>query len=122
MNELIVYRDNTRVVTMTATLNGAPVDLTGAQLWFTVKYKNTWKTDPDSAALFQLSTGAGTVTIQSPPTNGIATATILPSMTKALLQDAQFTYDWKVLDAVGNITTLEVGTLLVLSDVTRAGN
>jgi len=44
--------------------NDAPVDLTGADIWFTAK-RNKW--DTDEQAIFQASTGNGQITITDAP-------------------------------------------------------
>ena len=61
----------------------------------------------------------GTVTWVCVGPVGQATATILPAATSSIVDDTMFQYDWKLKDASGVVSTLELGTLQVLSDVTR---
>lgn len=119
MSSLTVYRGNTAQITVTVTLNSVAVNLAGSTLKFTVKYAGTWRTDPNSAAFLQLTTTGGGVVISSPTTLGTAVATITPTMTSGLSNDQTFEYDWQLTDSLGNITTLEIGTLAIVSNVTN---
>lgn len=119
---LAMYRDNTGPIAAQFLFQGAPIDLTGCALWFTAKYRQGWQAASDASAFLQFSTGAGTVLVTSPATLGQATATITPAMTAVLAGPAVFTYDWKLVDSYGNVTTTELSTLVVTPDVTRSGD
>lgn len=101
---------------------GAPLDLTGAKIWFTAKNNYV---DFDSLAVIALNTatasGNGAITILTPATSGNARVDINPIATRAQPDGAvKLVYDVQVKDASGFVTTVESGTLTIIPDVTRA--
>ncbi len=101
---------------------GAPLDLTGAKIWFTAKNNYV---DPDIRAVIALDSdtvsGNGAVTILTPATSGQARIDINPIATRAQPDGVvKLVYDVQVKDAAGFVTTVENGTLTIIPDVTRS--
>lgn len=91
-----------------------PVNITGASIWFTVKYRYT-DADP---GLVQLTIGSGIVVTNA--AGGLATVSI-PNTTTALLPaPLALVYDVKVLESSGVYSTPIFGTLTVNPAVTNA--
>jgi hypothetical protein len=97
--------------------NSAPVDLTGAKIWFTVKNAVN---DPDRAAVVSLFTPSSGVAVLI-AAQGTFSVTGDPN-TFAAYGDmpVDFVFDLQLKEASGRITTIETGTLVVTPDVTRA--
>ena len=74
MNTLTMYRDNTQVISAIVAVGGVPINLTGCTVWLTAKNQDSWQTDADPAAFFQLSTTASTVTIGPPGSGWVASS------------------------------------------------
>lgn len=96
--------------------NGVPLDLTGLELWFTVKRSYA---HADSEAIAQRTVGSGITIVDGPAgradvTLPAAATTDLPATATALVWDCQ------VKDPAGEIHTVDGGTLVVDPDVTRA--
>lgn len=116
MADYTMFRGDTLIFDGTATTAaGAAQDLTGCTLWMTAKYA---KTDADSAAVFQLSSGAlGGIAIGA-GTGGTFTVTVAPSKTSGLTAKKTLYYDVQLEDAMGNFYTVDSGTITVDLDVT----
>lgn len=98
--------------------NVVPFDLTFCTIWMTVK-KST--VDPDSQAISQLDNASiGGVTVSNYAQGQGAAA--MPSQATLGFPDGvvELVYDIQIKDSVGNISTVEDGTVLVSPDVTRA--
>lgn len=91
-----------------------PVNLTGATLWMTVKYRYT---DPDPG-IVQVTTSAGIVVTNA--TGGLATATIDATATTGLNVPITLYYDVKVLETSGTLSTPIAGRLFLSAPVTLA--
>ncbi len=108
--------------TWTATI-GAPTNLTGSTLWFTVKRARDVATDVnDALALVKsswVSGGASAGITVAAPTTGVAVITIPSAVTATF--DARLTYafDLKMQDTGGSITTLDIGTISVIDQVSE---
>ncbi len=100
--DLYAVTGSTLVVDLTLTRNNAqgvpqPVDLTGATIWMTLKYRYA---DPDPG-IQQVSTLNGGILVNSPPTAGSATATFQPSVTLTINAPIALVYDVKVKESSG---------------------
>lgn len=90
---------------------GAPENITGNEYWFTLK---SLIDDTDANAALQV----GPVTAGSPnATNGILTITIAPEDTINLVAQTYF-YDLQEVNAANEVTTLLIGKVKVVKDVT----
>lgn len=95
--------------------NGTVVNLTGHQgIWFTAK---RFSSDPDSDAVFQKSTGAGTIIVDD-AVNGLAHVVINAADTDGV-EPTSLYYDCQFKDSLGKIRTAALGQLKVVADVTR---
>lgn len=114
-NRIEMIRGDTKVLTITVTRDGQPYDLTGHTLWLTAKRTPT---DADSAAVFQLSTTAGGITITN-AAGGVARAEIAPTHTESLPAVVnRLVYDVQIADGTGGVYTVASGELVVRPDVT----
>ena len=95
-----------------------PQNIAGWSVWFTMKF---YTADPDSRAVAQLTSALGGGIVITNPSIGQARVTVPPSAT-ALFPDGDVTlvYDVQVRDLLGNIATVERGSITVIPDVTRA--
>jgi hypothetical protein len=118
VSEISMIRGDTASFSGTVMRAGAPVNLTGAKLWFTAKRS---RSDLDEAAVIKKDTVLGGVVILS-PTSGTYRVTILPADTSSLTYTIQLFYDVQLLEPDGTVTTIESGTLEVDAsrDITRA--
>lgn len=97
---------------------GDPIDLGDAQVWLTAKKAYT---DPDAAAVFQLTMG-GAISIVGANANGTIAIAIAPADTNKLpLKETVLVYDLQVKVSGGDVQTAFYGALTVLPDVTNAG-
>lgn len=87
--DLAMYRGDDRVFAMTATLNGAPLNITGATIKFTARR------DPGSAAVISKVTGGSGVAITDGP-NGEFTVTIASADTASFTVDEAFIWDVEI--------------------------
>jgi len=96
---------------------GAPLDITGAKIWFTAKNNYV---DPDNQAVIALDTVSGGVAITD-AVRGLARVDVPPLATRSFPDGPVKTvYDVQIKDAAGIVTTVESGTLKVWPDVSRA--
>lgn len=91
-----------------------PVDLTGATVWCTVKYRYT---DPDPG-IAQVSTSSGIVITDAP--GGAGTAQFANTVTAGLNAPVNLVYDIKVLESSGDVDVPIRGQLKILPAVTVA--
>lgn len=108
------YRGDTYTLDLTVTLDGLALNLTGATIVLTAKRSIA---DEDAAAAFKVTgsildaaTGLAQVVIPATATND-----------RAVYGDDGTTlvYDLEMTEQSGRRTTLEVGTIQVLADVSR---
>jgi hypothetical protein len=92
---------------------GAPIDLTGATVTFTVKPQSARVDKDDAAALIQKT---ATVTDAA---GGVCEVTVSGSDTERAELFAQYDFDLQADAGPGKVRTLLVGTYRVLPDVTR---
>ncbi len=90
---------------------------TGCSFWFTVKVS---KEDADTG-VYQLTSAGGAITIAD-ATNGIVQIKIPAGQTynpTFEYKDTPYYYDVQMKDASNNISTVAMGRVTVLADVTR---
>lgn len=114
--DLALVRGDTNIFTATITLNGAPLDVSGYDIWCTAKYS---KDDTDLQALFQVTKAAGAITVGG-ASNNVATITVAASLTSPLTADVKVFYDVQIRSAGGQVSTVAEGTMRISKDVTRA--
>lgn len=118
-----MYRGDSLILDIQVTdqNTGAPVNLTGAKVWFTAK-RHPRDSDAQAVIAKWGSEGGAQNGVSFPdPVNGKATITILPSDTTPL-PDADDTlyYDIQVKESSGVVSTVEWGKLKVLVDITES--
>lgn len=98
--------------------DGSPFDLTGWTVRFTAKRN---KTDPDSAAVFRLSSVDGTCTFPDGEIAGVIYSQPERESTEALTADVNAYWDIQISrDGPTNQTyTIDWGTLPIKIDITR---
>jgi len=103
-------------LTFTRLVNNVPtpVDLTGAEIWFTIK---RYFTDADPG-IVQLTVGSGIVV--AVPSSGLATATVPNTTTPPIVSPASLVYDVKLKEADGTYTIPIFGPFTVKPAVTDA--
>lgn len=124
MTNLTMYSGNSRTVTESVgpTGLGAP-GIAGWEFWLTVKWDPS---DPDADAVLQKGPSAWTITTPgdgtaNPPIAGVAFCNILPADTITLgAYQVELTFDVRAKDSLGNIFTIDYGTLTVVPSVTQA--
>ena len=87
-------------------------------IWMTAKYS---KDDTDLQALFQVTKGAGAITVGG-ANNNVATITVAATLTSPLTTDVSVFYDVQIKapGGSGQVSTVADGTLAIARDVTRA--
>ena len=119
--QLIYYRGDDKIYELSVTNSaGAPVVITNAKLWFTIK---TAETDTDAAALLQKkSLNAGGADAQAKVTNGpggIARFYIKPADLAAIPQGTYF-HDFQLrLAASDLVKTAVYGPYIIVGDITK---
>ena len=88
-----------------------PVDLTGASIWFTLKSNIS---EPDNEAAIQVHTETHIDAV-----NG-KTEIVVPASETNNLDISTYFYDFQLVDAQGNVSTVMSGKVKVLPDVTRS--
>lgn len=112
---LLMTRGDDVTLDVIATDQGAPVDLTGAGVWWTAKRRHL---DADDDAVIRKTVGAG-ITVTN-PAGGLATVDLVPADTAGLGNSVALWWDLQVKDGAGKVRTLAAGRLVVNADVTRA--
>ncbi len=93
-----------------------PQDLTGCDMWFTVKStRSNVLTDADKVTQKTLTDG---IVITS-ALNGEFTVTLDPADFATLDRATSYYYDVQIVDGAGNVWTTQSGMLTVSLDVTR---
>lgn len=105
-----IFRGDTWVRVWTITVDGAPLDLTGASARMQLR-----QAAADETALLDVSTGTEDLVIQDPPTSGVIS---LRTQTDGLTA-GKYIFDLQVTFPDGTIQTYEQETLKVKQDVTR---
>ena len=115
MSDLTLIRGDTAIIPVEVNdAAGNDVDLSGAEVFFTVKAR---RSDPDSAAVIRKQTGDGiTVTV---PAEGKLTVTLDPEDT-ADIGRGRYRYDVQVVADDGTVQTVADGSVLLREDVTLA--
>jgi hypothetical protein len=110
--QLTMFRGNTMVFDFAVTLGGNPVDLTGADIWFTAK------TSPAASdVVFQKVVGQGITVADA--ANGTGLIELVPSDTHGLgARTVQLYFDLEV-EIAGAVYTVSVGRLVVEPDLTE---
>ena len=119
MADYTMYRGDTLVLNIQVKDQyGAPKNITGGRLFFTMKYTVV---DMDNMAIAALtSTPANGIVIVSAP-GGTATVTMPPITTRSFADGpTTCVYDVQLIEQTGQVTTVEAGTVTVLPDVSRA--
>lgn len=112
---LTVKRGDTIDLEVTVARGGSPVDLSGADLWFTAKRKLK---DLDIAAVAQKTLGDGIAVTDAPA--GELLVTLAPDDTDDLTKETVLYCDVQMVEASGRVTTVASGTLTVQLDATVA--
>jgi hypothetical protein len=116
MGQIQLIRGDSKVLTVSVTRNNAPYDLTGHTLRFTAKYRYS---DPDSQAVFQLTSAPGGGITVTNATGGQARIEIEPVHTASLPPvRTRLVYDLQLTDGGGGVYTVDIGELVVAPDVT----
>lgn len=118
MSEIVAMRGDTEKYDLTvADSVGTRVDLTGAELVFTVKVDKS-----DRSILLQKDTTSGIVILDqnSQATRGMARITLDPADTAKLLAPKTLYYDVQMTDDQQVVTTVISGDLSLVTDVTPA--
>lgn len=117
MSDIVCIRGDTEFYDLTVTDElGARVDLTGSDLWFTVKVLSR-----DADIILQKTTTSGIVLADqnSQATRGMARITIDPADTEKLLAPKSYYFDVQRKSMGGVVTTVVTGTLSVTDDITK---
>lgn len=117
----VLFRGDSLVFELTVTEDdGSRRNLQNDDLWMTAKY---YKSDPDSAAVFQVSKSGGQITLQtqSGATLGKADIVVPESATSSLTKQVRLWYDVQVRSTSPARTfTVAHGWLTIKQDITRA--
>lgn len=116
------YRGDTLLLPMWVARDqrGIVLDLTEADIWFTAK-SSLEDTDAEVPTI-QCTSDSGQIMVVDPPIMGMYQVTIQPSQTRALKDDTVFSFDVQVITTIPRTTTVRVGTMIIVRDVTRAGS
>lgn len=114
--DMTVIRGDTHQELLTVTdANGAAFNLTDAVIWFTVKAR---KSRPDNEALIQHRSDVGDAIEILDAVEGEARHTLTADETEDLDAPKSYYFDYQVVESDGRTTTIEIGTLQVLEDIT----
>ena len=102
---LVMTRGDSRTFTITLTTDGFPLDLTDADVWFTV------------AGVFSKRLGAG-ITVDD-PTTGVVVVAVDPADTEQLPGRVSTRFDLQVKLADGTVSTPRKGRFVIVPDATR---
>lgn len=92
----------------------AALDITGATLWFTAKFRES---DADTAAVFKKTNGSGIVLTN--PTVGIATITVAATDTDKINVKTRLAADVRLKDSTGKVFTIMRGFVDILPAITQ---
>lgn len=107
-----MYRGDSRTLRVTVTSGGSPVDLTGYSIAFTVR------PDEDADAVITKSSADPTEINITDAANGRLEIYLQPADTENL-QLRSYDYDVEITSPTGVVSTVVVGTLTILKDITR---
>lgn len=118
--DLVGFQGATLVVNFTFTRKNSqgqtvPVDLSGATIWMTVKYRYT---DPDPG-IVQASTGNGGFVVTDAP-GGLGTAMVDNTVFASMNAPINLVYDTKVKESSGVESISHFGQLTIKASVTQA--
>ena len=111
------YQGNSVDLDVTVVLNNATYDVTNDKIWFTIK--NSF-TDPDSAALLQVTTESGISFTNA--TAGQILISLTPVLTQNLPTGVELDYDIQIRTPSGKVYTIIVDQVLVNPKVTQTLN
>ncbi len=106
-----VIRGDTRIINITLTSGGQPVDITGWEAFLTVNSNNDPTTDTGAVIEKQTS-------VHTNPTQGQTMFTLTNSDTQNLVPQTYF-YDIQFKDGDGNIISTPQAQFIVVADITR---
>jgi hypothetical protein len=110
------YRGDTKRYKFTFSKNGSPVNLTGYEIWFTVKANLD---DLDSAAILQVKATAG-----GDPGDDVANGImyVTADSTDTEVEPGSYQYDFQrvIPGAPPDVRTLDKDKVKILPDVTRS--
>ena len=118
MSDIVGVRGDTEIYDLTIVdADGVRIDLTDAELWFTIKVN---RTDKDTLALIRKTTGNGIVHADqvSPTTRGKASVTLLPADTVKMLSPYVYYYDVQLKTIAEEVTTVVSGSFTLQADIT----
>jgi hypothetical protein len=105
-----IFTGDTKNYTLTFTdSDDNPLDLTGAAVWYTVKERAS---DLDTSALIQKK-----ITSHTDATGGVTLLSL--SATDTDIDPGDYVYDFQLVSASGEITTLTNGIIKFRQDITR---
>jgi hypothetical protein len=111
-----IVRGDTASFTLKIRRGRTVEDLTGADLFFTMKEEVS---DVDASAVLVKDTDLeGGIVIGSPSTAGQAKLFFYPSDTSSL-EPQEYVFDIQLKTTTGNIYTVATGTITIAADVTR---
>jgi hypothetical protein len=107
------YRGDTVPFDITVTLSGAPYDLTGTTLFFTLKRRAAAL---DAAALISKQTGTDIAIVNAAA--GTARLVLSPTDTAAPPLNVELYFDLQLKTTAGDIYTIASGAITFLQDIT----
>lgn len=119
MAHLEITRGDT--VTLTVRLTGpggAPLDLTAASLFWTMKADENDQDEDAVAAGYWVDGGAADALAVDDPATGVVVLTLDAEATDDFAP-GQYVYDLQVVAASGRVRTVDAGMVTVAADVTR---
>ena len=114
-----MFRGDTQILDLTVTQDGVPVNIAGSTIWMTAKLSVD---DLDIQAIFQVKTPTDIVIVN--PAAGTAKITVPASATESMVIEkgtvVSLVYDIQVKTSTDVISTVDVGTITIRPDITRA--
>jgi hypothetical protein len=95
--------------------NDVPVDVTGADFWWTAKDRVA---DADNVAVIAKTKAGGGIVVTN-QTLGQAEVRLVPADTSGFTDNRVLLWDLQIKDQSGKVQTLDSGKLTVVADVTR---
>ncbi len=116
MADITLIRGDDEVLTITFTdADGAPINITGYTVYFTVKRQPDYRDNADDDdALIKIDQAD-----HSAPAATNATTITIPKATMDVIEEGDYSYDIQIKDGGGLISTATPGTVRVLADITR---
>ncbi len=116
MTDLNIYRGDSKTFNLTfVDGDGSPIDLTGATIYFTIKYQDDYvnSTSDTTDALIEKD-----ITTHTNPTGGLSSVTIDSDDTYGL-RPITYKFDMQLKDSLSDILTFVSGNFQIIADVTR---